>query len=455
MRKAILGLTVASVLVGTVLSAGADSVQERMKVDFRETISAAKSKVFPAVVFIRVTSEDFDSGARGNVESSGSGALISADGEVITNWHVVDRAVDVRCLLADGRALKAKILGVDKDTDIALLKLEGLTDSLPFAEIGDSTVLREGAFVMAMGAPWGLSRSVSIGIVSCVDRYLNEASEYSLWLQTDASISPGNSGGPLVNTDGQIIGLNARGSGGGGGDLGFAIPSETLKAVVPNLRQHGRVPWSYTGLQLQPLHDFNKDIYFEGDTGVMIADVDPESPAKMIGLQSRDRLLAIDGKPVKGMTDEDLPAIRRTLAQLTADKPVTLSIQRGTETKEYQITPREKGKTQGDQLECPRWDFSVKTINQFDNPDLFYQRKSGIFVTGVKHPGNAATSGLQEKDILVQIDGKDVATLNEVKTLQEKLVADVENNHRTLIVVLRNGLTRQIVLDFARDYSKK
>lgn len=454
MGKLTWAMLAALCIAGQAARVSADSTEERLAVDFRETIATAKAKVFPAVVFIRVTSEDFDSGARGNRESSGSGSLISPDGEVITNWHVVDRAVEVRCLLADGRALKAKIVGVDKDTDIALLKLQGVTDTLPHAEIGDSRSLSEGAFVMAMGAPWGLSRSVSIGIISCVNRYLSDASEYSLWLQTDASISPGNSGGPLVNTDGVIIGLNARGSM-GGGDLGFAIPADTLKIIVPHLREHGRVPWAYTGLQLQPLHDFNKDIYFEGDSGVMIADVDPESPAKSIGLQSRDRLLSIGDTPVKGITEEDLPEIRRKLALLEPGKPVTLSVQRGTETKEFQLTPREKGKTQGDQMDCPRWDFSIKTINQFEDPELFFHRKSGIFISGLKRPGNGATAGLQEKDIILQIDGKDVTTLDQVKALQEKLVADVENNHRTLIVVLRNGLMRQVVLDFARDYSKK
>src|SRR5205814_149670 len=135
--------------------------------------------------------------------------------------------------------------------------------------MGDSKRLAEGEFVMAMGAPWGLSRSVSIGIISCVDRYLDEASEYSLWLQTDASISPGNSGGPLVNTDGEVIGLNARGSM-QGGDMGFAIPSATLKTVVPHLRDEGQVPWLYSGLKLQPLRDFNRDMYFDGDAGVVI-----------------------------------------------------------------------------------------------------------------------------------------------------------------------------------------
>jgi len=131
-------------------------------------------------------------------EVAGSGVIISKGGEVLTNWHVVDKAIEVRCLLSDGRPLDAKVLGTDKDTDLALLQLEKPSGGalLPMAALGHSSLLKEGDFVMAMGAPWGMARSVSIGIISCTARFLATSSEYSLWLQTDASICPGNSGGP-------------------------------------------------------------------------------------------------------------------------------------------------------------------------------------------------------------------------------------------------------------------
>src|SRR6185295_5416040 len=184
--------------------------------DFRQVVQDAKGKVFPGVLYIRCIRESNDSGKKESVQVSGSGVLISADGEGITNWHVIDKAESVRVLLSDGRHFDAKVVGSDKDTDLALIRLEPGKDGaapkdLPFAAIGDSTQLREGDFVMAMGAPWGLNRSVSIGIVSCIHRYLEGTSEYSDWIQTDAAINPGNSGGPLVNTQGEVIGLNARG----------------------------------------------------------------------------------------------------------------------------------------------------------------------------------------------------------------------------------------------------
>jgi serine protease Do len=165
--------------------------------DFREVIRHAKGRVFPAVVFIKCLRESHELGRRTSRQVSGSGVIISPDGEVLTNWHVVDRATEVRCLLFDGQALEARIVGSDKDTDLALLQLlpASLAEeadapslpTLPYALIGDSTVLLEGDFVMAMGAPWGLNRSVSIGIISCSNRFLPEHGEYSLWLQTDAA----------------------------------------------------------------------------------------------------------------------------------------------------------------------------------------------------------------------------------------------------------------------------
>jgi len=284
------------------------------QLDFREVIRSAKDRVFPAVVYIKVLQESHESGRKISREVAGSGVIISPEGEVLTNWHVVNKAVEVRCLLYDGRAFSAKVVGADKDTDLALVKLERPADAetIPHAELGRSGVLKEGDFVMAMGAPWGMSRSVSIGIVSCTRRFLPANSEYSLWIQTDAAISPGNSGGPLVNTDGQVVGINTRGIM-FGGDMGFAVPSDTIRHLVDQIRKSGRVNWSWTGLQLQALRDFGRNIYFEGTDGVIVAETDPESPARKAGLLARDRILKIGGQAVAAVTEEDLPAVRRLM----------------------------------------------------------------------------------------------------------------------------------------------
>jgi serine protease Do len=442
--------------------------------DFRKIINSAKVQVFPAVVFIRCVQQNFERGERTTDQVAGSGVLISEDGEVLTNWHVVDKAVEVRCLLYNGEAYEASVVGSDKDVDLALLKLgkelgeSGAATGTPartpaspaagkkfgYARLGDSDKMQEGDFVMAMGAPWGLSRSVSLGIISCTRRYLPSASQYSIWLQTDAAISPGNSGGPLVNTEGEVIGINARGVS-EGGDVGFAIPSATIGPIVAQLRKEGKVNWSWSGLQLQPLKDFTRNIYFEGTQGVIVAETDPDSPARQAGVQARDRIMKINGTAVAAVTDEDLPGVRRMLGLLPRTETATLEVKRGTQTLTIQLTPRDKGKVEGEEVALARWDCSVSSINQFNDPDLYFQKKEGVFVFGMKSPGNAGNSGLQRQDILLKVNGKDVTTLEAVKAAHAETLKNYGDNPRVMLTVLRNGLMRQVVLDISRDYSKE
>ena len=450
--------TLLGALCGVLTSAawGADALRGLDQLDFRTVVRDAKARVFPAVVFIKVVREDNERGEKRSQEVSGSGVLISTDGEVLSNWHVVDKATEVRCLLSDGRAFPAKVVGSDKDVDVALLRLDLGKEpaDLPFARLGQSTSLTEGDFVMAMGAPWGMSRSVSIGIISCTRRYLPGASEYSAWLQTDASISPGNSGGPLVNTAGEVVGLNTRGMN-GGGDLGFTVPIEVVRQVAEQMRQHGKMEWSWTGLQLQPLRDFNRNVYFPNTNGVIVAETDPESPARRSGIQAGDRLVSINGEPVTAVTQEEIPAVNRRLGLLSKGVAAHLEFVRQGESKSAELTPRAKGRVEGEELACRRWDFSVKAINQFDNPDLYFQRKEGVFIYGVKFPGNAAAAGLGTQDILLKIDGKDVKTLADDKRLHEAALANVAEKHRLVVSLLRNSELRQLVLDFSREYEKE
>jgi serine protease Do len=456
MRKFVLVLA----LGGAITSAAIAQTPaiERAEGDFRRIVQEAKSKVFPAVVYIRCVRESNEGGKKESQQVSGSGVIISADGEILTNWHVIDKATSVRCLLSDGRHAEAKVVGSDKDTDLALIKLEnieGEISSVPHAEIGDSSVLREGDFVMAMGAPWGLNRSVSIGIVSCTRRFLDQVSEYSLYIQTDAAINPGNSGGPLVNTAGEVVGINSRGMSRGAEGMGFAIPSEAISILVPQLREHGSVTWSWTGLQLQALRDFNKDMYFDEEEGVVVAETDPDSPARRAGFRARDRIVKVNGETITGLTGEDLPAVRRRLGLLAKNVEATFDVVRDNQPLSLKLSPREKGKVEGEELALERFDVTIKAINQFDNPDLYFHRQQGVFVFGLKYPGNASNAGLSQRDILLKIDGKPVVSIDDAKNVHKELVANVETNHRAVITVLRAGLMRQLVLDFARDYSKE
>lgn len=428
---------------------------ELLPSDFRQVVNRAKETVFPSVVYLRCVVENNELGQRLRVNASGSGVLVSADGELVTNWHVVNRALEVRCLLNDGRAFAADIVGQDKDTDLALVRLRlPAGETVPFAKLGDSTRLQEGDFVMALGAPWGLNRSVSFGIVACARRYLPEGSEYSSWIQTDASISPGNSGGPLVDTEGRVIGINARGAT-QGGDMGFAIPAEVVSIVLPRLRDGDDAGWAWTGLQLQPLRDFQRNITFEGDQGVIVVGTDENSPASEAGFLARDRLLAIDGAPVVALMEENLPDVRRRLALLPVDRPARLTVQRDGQALELSLSPRVKGRVLGEELACPRWDFSVKAINQFEVPDLHFQRSEGVYVFGVRSPGNASGSGLVPRDILLKINGVDVRSLDDVRGIHARSLAGLANGgpRRLVLSVLRGGRSVQIALDVTRDYS--
>lgn len=436
-------------------SAGGDAT-----LDFRQVVRSARAKVFPAVVYLKCLRQSMESGRARTEEVGGSGVVISEQGELMTNWHVIDRAVEIRCLLSDGRAFKGELVASDRDLDFALVRLvlDAKHEPIPVAEIGPSHELEEGDFVMAMGAPWGLNRSVSVGIVSCTRRFLPDSSEYSLWLQTDASISPGNSGGPLVDTQGRVVGINtlARMQ---GGDMGFSIPSDTIREVIDRMRTQHEVGWSWTGLALQPLRDFDRDVYFEGTSGVIVAGVEAASPAAQAGLRSRDRLLSIGGVPTTALTSEELPAIRRRLALLPAGTPVELSFQRssptGVETLTATVTPIRKGRVEGAEVDCPRWGLTAKAINRFENPELFRQRNEGVFIFGVRSPGNAGAAGLQDNDILVEIDGQALTSLDDVRAAHARSIEKLGEKKRLLVKLIRSGQMRQLILDISRDYERE
>lgn len=456
MRHVLSAVIVSFGISAASFTAAGQSPAVEARADFRQIVSEAKARVFPAVVYIRCVREVNDRGEKAAQEVSGSGVITTPAGEVVTNWHVVDKAKSVRCLLSDGQAMPARVLGSDKDTDLAVLQLELPPGSapLPHAAFGESGPLKEGDFVMAMGAPWGLNRSVSIGIISCTRRYLDGTGEYTLWLQTDAPINPGNSGGPLVNTDGRVIGINTRGMNSADG-MGFAIPSDTVRIVVPQLRDHGQVDWSWFGLQLQPLRDFNRDVYFDATEGVMVAETDPSSPARTAGVLAKDRIVKINGEAITGLTAEDLPTVRRRLGLLPKGKPAEFEIVRDGKLEKLSITPREKGRVEGEEYPAKRWDLTFKAINQFDNPELFFYQEKGVYVLATKYPGNASNSGLRAGDIVTKIDGQEVETLADIERMHKAAVEKVKDKPKLVFTLLRAGSTRQIVLDFSRDFSKE
>ncbi len=423
--------------------------------DFQNTVTAAKNQVFPAVVYIKVIRDNLQAGKNVSNTVSGSGVVISADGEVVTNHHVIDKATEIRCLLYDGRAYTAKLVGSDKDTDLALLKLERPADDkpLPFAEFDNSGNVSDGDFVMAMGAPWGLNRSVSIGIISCAGRYLAGNGEYTLWYQTDAAILPGNSGGPLVNTSGKVIGINTLGM--GTGALAFSIPAHTAQYVISRLRQYGDVNWAWLGLTLQPLRDFDRNIYFDYPNGVIVAGTEPGSPARREGILPQDVIVAVGGNPVSVETSEDMPDFKRLLGLLPFDQAVEFDILREGKAMKVSVTPRAKGKVEGDILDLPRWEFTARAINRFDNSDLYFYQPEGVFVYGVHFSGQGSRAQLFQRDIILKVNDTEIKTLDDLKKAYDAALANIDNKRKTLLTLMRNGALRQTVIDFATDFDKE
>lgn len=423
--------------------------------DFRQVVSEAKAAVAPSVVFIRVIYNDTESGRNRQGVASGSGVIISSDGEVLTNHHVIDKTSEIRCQLADGRSFSAKVLGKDKDLDVALLKLdlpEG-AEPPPVATLSPRR-LDVGEVVLAMGAPWGLARSVSMGIVSCNDRFLEDCGDYTLWYQTDAAISPGNSGGPLVDTAGLVVGLNARGN--MMGAQGFTIPSETILEILPDLRKHGEAHWAWFGFKIQPLEDFKRNIRFDAKEGALVADVEQGSPAEKAGLKSNDLLLSVDGEKVTARFWEDIPAIERKLGRKEFEKPCAFVVMRGGNRIDVSVAPTEKGKVEGEEFACERWGLTAKEINRFYNPDLvFFAPDGGVYVSGLAWDGNAENCGFREKDIIVSVGGKNVKSVAEVKTEYEKSLAGLPDKTRIPLVVMRNGRRTTLVLDYTEDTEKE
>lgn len=422
--------------------------------DFRETVAESKRAVFPSLVYIRVISEGSRRGKLEKTQSSGSGVIISEDGELLTNHHVIDHATRIRCQLTDGAMHEAKVIGKDKDLDIALLKLEAPEGAVfPAARLSGRS-LGIGEVVLAMGAPWGLARSVSMGIISCNDRYLEDCGDYTLWYQTDAAISPGNSGGPLVDTHGEVVGLNARGN--TSGAQGFTIPSPIIREVLPNLRAHGGAHWAWFGIDWQPLKDFEKGTAFDATNGVIVAGTDPQGPARAAGLEPNDRVVAIDGVPVTAVFREDIPALNRALALRPWDKAVTFDYVRAGAAASVSIAPRSKGEVEGREVELKRWGMTVKDINRFDTPALaFFAPDGGVFISTLSWEGNAENAGLKRRDIIRSVGGKEVRSVADLQRIYDEAIRNLADRTQLGVEVLRNGNPVRVILNYRHDPDKE
>ncbi|OYT70939.1 MAG: hypothetical protein CFK52_09490 [Chloracidobacterium sp. CP2_5A] len=396
--------------------------------------SAVVKSTLPAVVNIsttRATRGQVDAGfdlpffpdifgpapRRQPVNSLGSGVIVSADGYILTNHHVIDGANDIKATLADGRRLKARLVGTDPKTDIAVLKVDEA--NLPAIPLGDSSQVEVGDFALAIGNPFDLGQTVTFGIVSAIGRGNLGIEAYEDFIQTDAAINPGNSGGALVNLQGKLIGINtailSRGAQGNQG-IGFAVPANMARMVMEQLIKNGRVVRGYLGVTLQDLNEaLAKQFGVAGNQGVVITDVLPDSPAAKGGLQPGDVILELNGKPVR-----DLRSLRLTVAQTPPGATVKLRVLRDKAARDISAKLDELPDDQPlaanrDQSEAPPASSPAGSalpgvaVGEL-SPALRSRLNlsSGVIVRGIQPNSAAAEAGLQRDDIILQVNQQPV-----------------------------------------------
>jgi len=304
---------------------------------FDELLSQLAERLKPALVQVRVgrsataTSSEKPEPPSEARRGTGSGFFINPSGLLVTNAHVVDVGDAIQIRLADGRRFVGKVIGKDERVDLALVKIDGASN-LPVLPLGDSNRVRVGELVLALGHPFGLEQTVSLGIVSRKGAPLSIAAPGFDFIQTDAAINPGNSGGPLVNMAGEVIGINSMAA--RNGSIGFAIPSNLLKKLLPELAEKGKIEWGWLGVSIGEIGDDElATLNLKEPRGVVIRDVMPGEPAALGGLRANDVVVSFDGAPVEAPKD-----LQRLVATTPVGTHIHLRVLRNGQTEDVEVT---------------------------------------------------------------------------------------------------------------------
>ena len=388
----------------------------------------------------------FEEAPRRPVRAVGSGFILSADGYIVTNNHVVEDATGIQVKLADGRELAAKVVGRDPKTDLALLKVEAT--GLPVIPVGDSNALQVGEPVMAIGNPFGLEQTVTTGIVSATGRVIGTG-PYDNFIQTDASINPGNSGGPLINARGEVIGINTAifSQRGGSVGIGFAVPSSLAKSVITQLVEHGKVERGWLGVSVQPLtKELAKGFKRNDAAGALVASVVAGSPAERAGVKPGDIIVEFAGKKVA--KSGDLPSLVAE-ARVGNDVPVVV-VREG---KEVRLTARiarleeeEAAKVADVEVDGKnKLGLSVQPLTPPMASELGLQVREGVLVRDVAAGSRASQAGIRAGDVIVEVDRQPVRTVEELK-------AHVDNQVKgapMVLLIRREGGTMYVAIPAA------
>ncbi len=386
----------------------------------------------------------------------GSGFIISRDGYILTNNHVVGNVDRMTVVLQDGRTFtNAKVIGTDPGTEVALIKIEG--NNFPVMPLGDSDRLEAGDMVMAIGNPFGLSGTVTLGVISAVGRSNIGIAAYENFIQTDAAINPGNSGGPLVDIDGRAVGINTAivSESGGYMGIGFAIPINMARTVADQLRKTGKVVRGYMGFYGRDVTpEIARSLDMQRPQGVIIAQVEKGSPAAEAGLQPYDVILETDGNPIASYTD-----FRNAIAALRPGTAIQLLVWRNGKTFEQTVTlgerpaEPERGRQPQQQAPSPRapqetrqsLGLDVQNVTRSLGQRFGYQPGEGVIVTAVTPEGPADTAGIQPGDLIVSVNRQPVPSVDRFAAA----VRAARKTGQALMLIRRGEASEFVVVHFS------